>query len=41
MTVQAAKFTPEVMISAPRRGPGIPNPSGTSVLYTVSHALPV
>ncbi|SPO04221.1 related to secreted dipeptidyl-peptidase V precursor [Cephalotrichum gorgonifer] len=36
MTLQAAKFTPEILISSPRRGPGIPNPSGTSVLYTCS-----
>ncbi|KAI3543412.1 prolyl oligopeptidase [Colletotrichum abscissum] len=36
MTIQASKFTPEVLLSAPRRSPGIPNPSGTKVLYTVS-----
>ncbi|KAL2259390.1 hypothetical protein VTK26DRAFT_6964 [Humicola hyalothermophila] len=36
MTIMATKFTPEVMLSAPRRSPGIPNPSGTHVLETVS-----
>lgn len=30
------KFTPEVLISAPRRGPAIPNHDGTLALYTVS-----
>ncbi|KAJ4290682.1 hypothetical protein N0V88_006430 [Collariella sp. IMI 366227] len=32
----AAAFTPEVMLSAPRRSPGVPNPSGTKALYSVS-----
>ncbi|GJC80087.1 prolyl oligopeptidase [Colletotrichum tofieldiae] len=36
MTIQASKFTPEVLLSAPRRSAGIPNPAGTKVLYTVS-----
>ncbi|KAK4251209.1 Alpha/Beta hydrolase protein [Corynascus novoguineensis] len=36
MTLTATKFTPEVMLSAPRRSPGVPNPSGTLALYTVS-----
>ncbi|KAK1999173.1 prolyl oligopeptidase [Colletotrichum falcatum] len=36
MTIQASRFTPEVLLSAPRRSPGIPNPAGTKVLYTVS-----
>lgn len=36
MTLKATKFTPEVMLSAPRRSPGVPNPSGTLALYTVS-----
>ncbi|KAI8316222.1 Dipeptidyl-peptidase 5 [Colletotrichum sp. SAR11_59] len=36
MTIQASKFTPEVLLSAPRRSPGVPNPSGSKVLYTVS-----
>ncbi|KAL1843736.1 hypothetical protein VTJ49DRAFT_117 [Mycothermus thermophilus] len=35
MTVTATKFTPEVMLSAPRRSPGVPNPSGKLVLYTI------
>lgn len=29
-------FTPKVLLSAPRRSAGIPNPAGTLVLYTVS-----
>ncbi|KAK3300056.1 Alpha/Beta hydrolase protein [Chaetomium fimeti] len=36
MTLTANKFTPEVMLSAPRRSAGVPNPSGKLVLYTVS-----
>jgi hypothetical protein len=36
MTVKAAKFTPEVLLSSPRRSPGIPNRSGSLILYTVS-----
>jgi len=32
----AAKFTPEVLIEAPRRGPAVPNATGTLALYTVS-----
>lgn len=36
MTIQAAKFTPEVLLSAPRRSPGVPNATGELVLYTVS-----
>jgi hypothetical protein len=36
MTIKAAKFTPEVMLAAPRRGPGVPNSDGSRVLYTVS-----
>jgi len=35
MTIRATKFTPEVLLSAPRRSIGMPNPSGTAVLYTV------
>ncbi|KAI1310437.1 prolyl oligopeptidase [Xylaria venustula] len=30
------KFTPEILVSAPRRGPAIPNDDGTLVLYTES-----
>ncbi|KAI0914885.1 prolyl oligopeptidase [Ustulina deusta] len=30
------KFTPEILISAPRRGPAIPNEDGTLALYTES-----
>lgn len=36
MTIQAEKFTPEVLLSAPRRSPGVPNATGELVLYTVS-----
>ncbi|EOD50464.1 hypothetical protein GTA08_BOTSDO02686 [Neofusicoccum parvum] len=36
MTIKAAKFTPEVLLSAPRRSAGVPNPDGSKVLYTVS-----
>ena len=36
MTIQASKFTPEVLISAPRRSAGVPNSTGDKVLYTVS-----
>ncbi|OCK81023.1 dipeptidyl-peptidase-like protein V precursor [Lepidopterella palustris CBS 459.81] len=36
MTVRARKFTPEVLLSAPRRSAGVPNADGSRVLYTVS-----
>ncbi|KKY27519.1 putative oligopeptidase family protein [Diplodia seriata] len=36
MTIKAAKFTPEVLLSAPRRSAGVPNADGSKVLYTVS-----
>lgn len=36
MTIKAAKFTPEVMLAAPRRSPGIPNSDGSRVLFSVS-----
>ncbi|KAL5614479.1 hypothetical protein BROUX41_004584 [Berkeleyomyces rouxiae] len=36
MTIRYAHFTPEVMLSAPRRSAGIPNPSGTKLLYSIS-----
>ncbi|KAJ6786005.1 hypothetical protein PWT90_02985 [Aphanocladium album] len=36
MTVQASKFTPQVLLSAPRRSAGVPNARGDLVLYTVS-----
>ncbi|KAF4510727.1 hypothetical protein G6O67_002597 [Ophiocordyceps sinensis] len=36
MTIQAAHFTPEVLLSAPRRSAGVPNSTGELVLYTVS-----
>ncbi|KAF4122441.1 WD40-like Beta Propeller Repeat [Geosmithia morbida] len=36
MTIQASHFTPEVLLSAPRRSAGAPNSTGQLVLYTVS-----
>ncbi|KAI3342602.1 prolyl oligopeptidase [Ustulina deusta] len=36
MTITATKFTPEVLLSAPRRSPAIPNRTGKLALYTVS-----
>ena len=36
MTIKANLFTPEVLLSAPRRSAGIPNADGTAALYTVS-----
>lgn len=35
MVQKAVKFTPEVLLSAPRRSAGTPNPAGNAVLYTV------
>ncbi|KAI1482726.1 dipeptidyl peptidase [Daldinia eschscholtzii] len=36
MTVMATKFTPEVLLSAPRRSPAVPNSTGTLALFSVS-----
>jgi Tol biopolymer transport system component len=36
MTIRATKFTPEVLLSAPRRSAGIPNSDGSKILYSVS-----
>ena len=36
MVVRANKFTPEVLLSAPRRSEGLPNSDATKVLYSVS-----
>lgn len=36
MTIRANKFTPEVLLSAPRRSSAIPNKDGTLALFTVS-----
>jgi hypothetical protein len=36
MTIRAKKFTPEVLLSAPRRSSAIPNQEGTLALFTVS-----
>ncbi|KAI9741074.1 MAG: hypothetical protein M1834_002787 [Cirrosporium novae-zelandiae] len=35
MTKSAIKFTPQVLLGAPRRSSGIPNAAGTLVLYSV------
>ncbi|KAI1455700.1 dipeptidyl peptidase [Annulohypoxylon moriforme] len=36
MTIMATKFTPEVLLSAPRRSAALPNSAGTLALFTVS-----
>lgn len=36
MTVRAKKFTPEVLLSAPRRSAAVPNADGTLALFSVS-----
>lgn len=36
MTIRATKFTPEVLLEAPRRSPGIPNSDASKILYSVS-----
>ncbi|KAI2629714.1 dipeptidyl peptidase [Hypoxylon sp. NC1633] len=36
MTIMATKFTPEVLLSAPRRSAAVPNSAGTLALFTVS-----
>ncbi len=36
MTIRANKFTPEVLLEAPRRSEGIPNSTALQVLYSVS-----
>ncbi|KAF2739293.1 dipeptidyl-peptidase 5 precursor [Polyplosphaeria fusca] len=36
MTIRATKFTPEVLLSAPRRSSGVPNSDASKVLYSVS-----
>lgn len=36
MTVGAKKFTPEVLLSAPRRSAATPNAAGTLALFSVS-----
>jgi len=38
MTLKATKFTPEVLLSAPRRSPAVPSPNGKKALFTVSEA---
>jgi hypothetical protein len=36
MTIRANKFTPEVLLSAPRRSAATPNSAGTLALFSVS-----
>lgn len=36
MTIKPTRFTPETLLSAPRRGAGIPNSNLSQILYTVS-----
>ncbi|KAK0731257.1 Alpha/Beta hydrolase protein [Lasiosphaeris hirsuta] len=36
MTLKATKFTPEVLLTAPRRSAALPSPDGTRALFTVS-----
>jgi hypothetical protein len=36
MTIRAAKFTPEVLLEAPRRSEGLPNSDASQILYSVS-----
>jgi len=36
MTVRANKFTPEVLLSAPRRSAAAPNAQGTLALFTLT-----
>jgi dipeptidyl aminopeptidase/acylaminoacyl peptidase len=36
MTLKAIKFTPEVLLSAPRRSPAVTSPDGTKALFTVT-----
>lgn len=36
MTIRAAKFTPEVLLEAPRRSEGLPNSDASKILYSVS-----
>lgn len=37
MTIRASKFTPQAMLSAPRRQAGVPNSDGSQVLYQISN----
>ncbi|KKA26390.1 hypothetical protein TD95_001376 [Thielaviopsis punctulata] len=36
MTIRYTNFTPETLLSAPRRTAAVPNPSGTKLLFSVS-----
>jgi hypothetical protein len=36
MAIRASKFTPEVLLSAPRRSAGVPNSNASKVLYSVA-----
>lgn len=37
MTVRATKFTPEVLLTAPRRSAGAPNEDASKVLFTIKN----
>ncbi|KAF2831459.1 dipeptidyl-peptidase-like protein V precursor [Ophiobolus disseminans] len=37
MTIRAAKFTPEVLLEAPRRSAGVPNSDASKILYSISN----
>jgi hypothetical protein len=36
MTIKATKFTPDVLLSAPRRTSGVPNADASQILYKVN-----
>jgi hypothetical protein len=36
MTIRASKFTPDVLVEAPRRGHGIPNSDASKILHGVA-----
>lgn len=36
MTIRAKRFTPEILLSAPRRSAGIPNSDGSKILHVIS-----
>jgi len=36
MTIKATKFTPDVLLTAPRRTAGVPNSDGSQILFKVS-----
>jgi hypothetical protein len=36
MTIKAKRFTPGILLSAPRRSAGIPNADGSKILHAIS-----